>query len=372
MNQETGKGKIHLNIICGNYPIFLEKVWERSTGGNMASIWDVAKLAGVSKSTVSRVVSNNGPVKEETRLAIERAMKELNYTPSYFAQGIRTGKTKSIAMLVPDKSNVFYNAMLEGIETEALKYGYMVIVCNTNRNLSTEISYTKELLKRNIDGIIYNTYEKSRKNLDYFLSLSETLPLVFMDNIVPKGETAPYVIAEGYQSTKSAVQYLFKKGCRKIAYIRIPPDISVINHRYEGYKAGLQECGISINKELVFQSEKRSITETHLDVGMEGAKYLMSLSNRPDAIMAATDVIAIGAIKYLKSQGIQIPNEVRIIGYDNINLCTIIDPQLTTIAQPIREIGAVAAKILINRINGVHNDQEQVVLNAELLIRETT
>lgn len=338
----------------------------------MASILDVAKLAGVSKSTVSRVVCNNGFVKEDTRLAIERAMKELNYTPSYFAQGIRTGKTKTIAMLVPDQSNVFYNAMLDGIETEALKYGYMVFVCNTNRSLSTEISYTKELLKRNIDGIIYNTYEKSRKNLDYFLSLSETLPLVFMDNIVPKGEMAPFVVADGYKSTKSAVQYLYQKGCRKIAYIRIPPDISVINHRYEGYKAGLQECGIPMNKEYVFQSEKRSVTETHLDVGMEGAKYLMSLPVRPDAIMAATDVIAIGAIKYLKSQGIQIPDEVKIIGYDNISLCTIIDPQLTTIAQPIREIGAEAAKILINRINGIHNEREQLVLDAELLVRETT
>jgi LacI family transcriptional regulator len=338
----------------------------------VASIWDVAKLAGVSKSTVSRVISNNGSVKEETRLAIERAMRELSYSPSYFAQGIRTGKTKTIAMLVPDNQNVFYNAMLDGIEDVAMKYGYMVLICNTHRDLNTEISYAKELLKRNIDGIIYNTYEKSRKNLDYFLNLSETLPVVFMDNIVPPGEKAPFVISEGYRSSKEAVEYLYRQGCRRIAYLRIPPDVSVINHRYEGYKAGLQECGMTIDKELVFQSENRNNTLTHMDVGMEGAKFLMNLPNKPDAIMAPTDVIAIGAIKYLKGQGIRIPQDVKIVGYDNIALCTLVDPMLTTIAQPIKEIGAQAARILINKINGVVNEKEQLVLDTKLIVREST
>lgn len=338
----------------------------------MASIWDVARLAGVSKSTVSRVISNNGPVKQETREAIERAMQALNYTPSYFAQGIRTGKTKTIAVMVPDHGNVYYNAMIECIEKEALKHGYMVLLCNTHRNPSNEIRYVEELLKRNIDGIIYNTYEKNRKNLDFFLNLSETLPLVFMDNIVPKNETVPYVISEGYNSTKQAVHYLYDLGCRRIAYLRTPPDISVIHHRYDGYKAGLQVCGLELNRAYVFQSEQYNANETHMDVGMAGAEFLMELPQRPDAIMAATDAMAIGAMKFLRSQGVRIPQDVKIIGYDNINLCTLVEPNLTTIAQPIEKIGSHAAIILINKINGIHNENEQIVFDSELIIRKST
>ncbi|MGI6777820.1 MAG: LacI family DNA-binding transcriptional regulator [Acetivibrionales bacterium] len=337
----------------------------------MANIWDVAKLAGVSKTTVSRVINKNGPVKEETRIAVEDAMKKLNYTPSYFAQSIRTRKTKTIAMLVPDYSNVFYNEMYNGVEEVALKHGYMVMVCNTYKSSTMEINYTKELLKRQVDGIIYNTYKKSIKNINYFFSLSETMPVVFMDHVFTQNSKVSYVVTEGFESSKKAVKYLYEKGCRRIAYIRVPPDISVVNHRYEGYKEGILEYGLKFERELVYQCSSDQITLPLMEVGVNGAKYFMSLQNPPDAIMASIDTMAIGAIKYLKSAGYSVPGDVKVIGYDNIDLCTIIEPALTTIAQPIHSLGSEAAKILISKINGEKNIKDQIVFQPEFIIRDS-
>ena len=338
----------------------------------MANIWDVAKLAGVSKSTVSRVITKGSSVKSETRQQVEDAIKELNYSPSYFAQGIRSGKTKTIAMLVPDNSNVFYTEMFNGVEQVMLEHNYMTLICNTMKSSSREINYAKSLVKRNIDGIIYNTYKQNKKNLEYFLQLSESIPIIFMDNIVPQDVKAAYVFAEGKSATKNAVNYLYGKGCRRIAYIRVPPSISVINNRYEGYKQGVIECGIKFDEKLVYSCNENDIFMPHIDIGMNGAKYFMSLENPPDAIMASIDTMAIGAMKYLKSAGYDIPGDVKVIGFDNIDLCTLIEPTLTTIAQPIQALGTEAANILIKKIRGEVNIKEQVVFETELIIRGST
>jgi LacI family transcriptional regulator len=135
----------------------------------MPDIHDVARLAGVSKSTVSRVLTGKGPVGEDTRIAIEKAIKELNYSPSFMAQGIRTGKTRTLGLLTPDYSNVYYNELFMGVDETALQYGYTVIISNANKDPHREISNAIELCKRNVDGILYNTYEKNDENIDYFL-----------------------------------------------------------------------------------------------------------------------------------------------------------------------------------------------------------
>jgi LacI family transcriptional regulator len=338
----------------------------------MPNIWDVAKIAGVSKSTVSRVINKSGSVKEDTQIAVNDAIKKLNYSPSYFAQGIRTGKTRTIALLVPDHSNTFYNEMLRGVEEVMLKHDYMTLVCYTVKCPSREINYGKELVKRNVDGIIYNTYEKNKKSFDYFLNLSKSMPVIFMDNIAPPNENVSFVLTEGRESTKKATLYLYNKGCRRIAYLRVPPKISVINQRFEGYSEGIFESGVGFDEKLVYNSDVNGGESSYIEMGINGARYLMSLENPPDAIMASIDTMAIGAIKYLKSAGYSVPGDVKVIGYDNIDLCTLIEPTLTTIAQPIYRLGTEAANILINKIKGESSIKDQIVFDAELIIREST
>lgn len=338
----------------------------------MYTILDVAKLAGVSKSTVSRVITGNGVVKSETRNNVLDAIKELNYTPSYFAQGIKTGKTKTLAMLIPDYSNLYYGEMFRGIEKVALENGYMVLICNTDKSSTRERLYAEELLKREVDGIIYNTYKRSKGNIEYFTNLSKIMPVIFMDYIQEKDIEVPYVLSEGYESSKKAAKYLINKGKKRIGYIRVPPYISVVQHRYKGYKQGLIESGIEPDGDIVYQCPDNEVGKTHLEVGFEGAKALMNKPNPPDAIMTSTDIMAVGAIKYLNGAGYKIPRDVSVIGFDNIALATIVEPNLTTISQPTRKIGEEAAKILLAKINGDEDVKDQLMFEPELIIREST
>ena len=338
----------------------------------MYTILDVAKLAGVSKSTVSRVITGNGVVKSETRNNVLDAIKELNYTPSYFAQGIKTGKTKTLAMLIPDYSNLYYGEMFRGIEKVALENGYMVLICNTDKSSTRERLYAEELLKREVDGIIYNTYKRSKGNIEYFTNLSKIMPVIFMDYIQEKDIEVPYVLSEGYESSKKAAKYLINKGKKRIGYIRVPPYISVVQHRYKGYKQGLIESGIEPDGDIVYQCPDNEVGKTHLEVGFEGANALMNKPNPPDAIMTSTDIMAVGAIKYLNGAGYKIPRDVSVIGFDNIALATIVEPNLTTISQPTRKIGEEAAKILLAKINGDEDVKDQLMFEPELIIREST
>lgn len=335
----------------------------------MATIFDVAKTAGVSKSTVSRVLNGESGVREQTRIAVENAIRELKYSPSYLAQGIRTGKTKTIAMIVPEYTNIFYNEMFRGVEDIALQYGYMVFVCNTERSGRSELDYVQEILKRNVDGIIYNTYSNSDDMLKYLKELSGKLPVVFMNRLFEESDEVSYVYTDGYSSNRKAVHYLYEKGKREIGYIRNTNSISVIEDRFEGYLQGLKDCELAYREEYVYRVTE-SAEPDYIKLGQEAAKYYESI-NLPQAVIAAIDALAIGCVQQLQKDGIKIPEEVSIIGFDNIALSSLIHPALTTISQPIRQIGQKAAEIIIAKLEG-KAIEDKIVFEGNLIIRETT
>ncbi|MGL6199279.1 MAG: LacI family DNA-binding transcriptional regulator [Lachnospiraceae bacterium] len=338
----------------------------------MNTIFDVAKEAGVSKSTVSRVLNYDPHVKEETKLAVEAAIKKLNYSPSYFAQGIRTGKTMAIAMLVPEYTNVFYNELFKGVEDVALKHGYMVFICNTERHKKSEKEYTDELIKRNIDGIIYNTYSTDKELIRHYLDLSRKLPVVFMDKVFDfkEDKNISYVITDGYESTRKAVYHLFDRGKRKIGYIRNIENIRVTEERYQGYLKGMEDCGLAVNEKFICKLQPTEELD-YIKRGRDSADYYASLDERPDALLAAIDMLAIGCVQQLRRHHIRVPEDINIIGFDNISLSELVEPTLTTIKQPIRELGQKAAEIIIAKING-REIEDRVVFNGELILRETT
>jgi len=337
----------------------------------MATILDVAKEAGVSKSTVSRVINKAGPVKEETKAAIEQAIKKLKYSPSYFAQGIRTGKTKTIAMLVPEYTNIFYSEMFRGVEDIALKYGYMVLVCNTERNATSEMEYAKALLRRKVDGIIYNTYEINQTMNDFLQQISDSVPVVFMNRVVSEADNVSYVVTDGYNSTREAVQYLFHRGKKKIGYVRNTFEISVTDDRYEGYLRGLADCGLPANESWIYREKCGNKSDDYIKLGKHAGTYYAGLKDRPDAILTAIDMMALGCIKQMKEMGIRIPQDMNVIGFDNISLDELYEPALSTISQPIRELGQKAAQIIISKING-ETVEDKIMFDGKLIIRETT
>lgn len=336
----------------------------------MVTIFDVAKEAGVSKSTVSRVINMDKRVKKETRDAVEAAIEKLNYSPSFMAQAIRTRKTHTIALVVPEYSNIFYTEMFRGVEDIALKYGYMVMVCNTERHAMSEIEYTNELLKRNIDGIIYNTYRSDDEMADYLRQISEQIPIVYMNKILGDEEKYSYVYTDGFKSTRKAVHYLFEKGKHKLGYVLNSEDISIIEDRYQGFVQGLEDCGLPLEEKWVYRVQKENEPD-YVNLGKDAASYYASLKDRPDAILTATDMIGIGCVKGFSSRRIRVPEEISVIGFDNIFVGALIDPPLTTISQPVRKMGQTAAEILISHISN-KPVQNRVIFDGKLIVRETT
>lgn len=253
----------------------------------MATIFDVAKEAHVSKSTVSRVVNRDPAVKPETREAVEAAIRKLDYTPSYFAQGIRTKQTKTIAMLVPEYTNMFYGQMFNGVEDVASRHGYMVLVCSTG-SAASEKDYIQRLLQRNIDGIVYNTYDTGSDLIGYLEELSRDIPIVFMDEAIGKRRNVLSVYTDGYGSTRAAVRYLAERGCREIGYIRNVDSISATEFRFEGYRQGLLDCGLAFLPQHVYQCPVEREVD-YMKAGMKAGAYYAGLGRRPDAVMAAID-----------------------------------------------------------------------------------
>ncbi|MDR1575154.1 MAG: LacI family transcriptional regulator [Treponema sp.] len=337
----------------------------------MNTIFDVAKMAKVSKSTVSRVLNQNDAVKPEIKEKVLKAIKKLDYTPSYFAQGIRTGRTKTVAMLVPDFSNVFYSELFRGVESVALKSGYMVIICNTDRRIEEEFRYINKLVGRKIDGIIYNTYNISRDNINTLMAITARTPIVFMDNVFKKKDNLSYVITEGYDSTCEAVTYLFRQNRRRIGYIGMGPKISVLEHRFRGYLKGLANCGFPVEEVLIYRPDSVTFAETtHLNIGAMAGAHFASLPHPPDAIVAGFDILAIGCMRELKKLGVKIPEDMAVIGFDNISFCELVDPALSTIGQPIAKLGEAAAQIIIDKLEG-KPCQERVVFPGELILRQS-
>ncbi len=331
----------------------------------MTTINDIAKHTGLSKSTVSRVLSKTGYVKEETRQKIYKAMEDLNYTPNYIARGMRTNKSSTIGLFIPDLSNPFYPELFKGIEQVTRKAGYINLVCHTTEDPKAEMFYINELLKRQIDGIIMCTYHSDPANLEYLKELSMMKPIVFMDPVFDN-EGFSYVVCDGFLGIKKAVNYLVEKRCERIAYIKGPNIDAVTSGRYQGYLEGIKEAGFKVNRKYIFESDYT------INSGREAVRYFLNLPDRPDAIVSTTDLMAIGALKELKRNSVKVPEEIKVVGFDNIPMAELIQPSLTTIAQPIRELGINAAELLLKKIENPETSNQQIVMQCTLIERESS
>lgn len=331
----------------------------------MATIHDIARESGLSKSTVSRVISNQGYVKEETRLKIDKAMKKLDYTPNYAARGMRTNKSSTIGLFIPDYSNPFYSELFKGVEQVTRKAGYMNLVCHTAEDPEAEMFYVKELLKRQIDGIIFCTYNRSPEGLKYLKDLSGRLPIIFMDPVF-EDQGFSSVVSDGYNGSKNAVNYLHERGCKRIAYIKGPRIHAVTKERYKGYVDGLKALGKKAQQSYVFEGDFT------LESGRKAVRAFWDLDEKPDAIIAATDVMAIGALKELNANHISVPEQIKVVGFDNIPLSELVEPSLSTIAQPIRDLGIQAAELLLKKIDNPDTPDQQVVMQCSIIERDST
>jgi DNA-binding LacI/PurR family transcriptional regulator len=334
-------------------------------GSTVATIIDVAKKVGVSRTTISRFLNHQGPINIETAERIQKVIEELNYTPNFFAKGMRGSKSKTIGILIPDYTNLYYSELFQGIDSFAREKGYMTLVTNTDTNSQTEFEHIEDMVNHQVDGIILCSYNRVKKDIDYLSKIAEKIPVVVMDPLI-KSEPISYVVTDGCKGTIEGVQYLIKKGRKRIGYVKGLNKVFVTKERFRGYKKALENSGIDFDSDLVYEGD------FSVQSGFEAAKYLLENDRKIDAIMTATDMMAIGVIKYLNSAKIKIPDEINVIGFDNIALCDLIEPTLSTIAQPIIELGKTAAKIIIDNNENGTNEKKQIVMETKLIIRKSS
>ncbi len=331
----------------------------------MTTIKDIASIANVSKSTVSRVVSNNGFVKKETRDKIQKIMSDLNYRPNMFAKGMRTNRSHSIGILFPDFLNPFFSEWYEIVDKLAREKGYLNYICITDPKGETEEKRIEDLMARNIDGIIFFSY---CQNLDFWEKLSiisKTTPLICCDSMF-EGTDLSYIYADGEKGSYDAVNYLFDNGRKRIAYIKGQLPFAVVEKRFKGYCKALQNHNLEIIPELVFAGNFKK------DSGIAAVEKFMRLNNPPDAVVASTDDMAIGAIEWLTKNNINVPGDVAVFGYNNQKITQQSNPPLSTVALPIHEMAEMAVNSLVKLIENKAKHPVQHVFNCELIIREST
>lgn len=327
----------------------------------MATIKDVAKRANLSVATVSRVMSNKDHVTEETRKKVELAIAELNYQPNITAKRLREQKTNCIIVIVPDINNTFFPEVFRGIEMIASKRGYRVWLEDMQNNVEIEKQIFDVLPQKQVDGIISLTARTEKSAIE---AVAKEYPLVLAGQYL-EDTCIPHVGISNIKASREAVNHLIQLGHTRISHISGPLNRLIYRDRLRGYYSALERANIETDETIIFHGDYT------YESGYKLANEIMALENPVSAIFAATDDMAAGAIKAIKAAGKRVPEDYAVVGFDNIRLSTIIEPAITTIEQPKLEMGIKAMEMLFELIDGKTLEEEQVVLEHKLIIRES-
>ena len=329
----------------------------------MPTIEDVAKRAGVSISTVSRVTNDNPTVHPALKAIVLDAMKELGYQPNRLARSLRLGRTQTIALLVPDIINPFWTTLSRGVEDKAVENGFSVILCNTDEDPGKEKNYLQVCLQKRVDGIIIASVGRPATDPDH--PQMGGIPFVLVDRVVP-GLDADIVRSDSLDGARRLTDHLLQLGHRRIGLITGPAAVSTANERVEGYCRALDEFGIPFDPELVLRGNYND------ESAYELTKALLSLPDRPTAVFAANGRIAIGTLRALRDAGVQIPKEMAVVAFDEIPQLSAVYPFLTVMTQRAYEMGTIAAQLLLERLAGMKAARREVVLETELIARASS
>lgn len=326
------------------------------------SMKDVAKEAGVSVSTVSRVLNNGKYVTDETKNKVNTAVKKLNYRPNVIARGLRTQKTNSVGLILPDITNEFFGKLAKSIEEKLNEHNINLLLCNSNENPKIEKNYIEALLDKSVDGLIFIS-SGFDENLDLF---PEDLPVVVIDRRPSADRNIYFISSENKKGGYLATKHLIENGCRDILMLKDEKLVSPMNERLLGYQTALRDYNIDFKPEYIIKSKidlkeiKEKILKIHNKIKFDG-------------IFAGADRLAIGAIRTLSKLGYQIPADIQIVGFDNIPFAKYYNPSITTIAQQIDKIGHKSAELIIELINNKNMGQaDSFYFPVYLIKREST
>lgn len=330
------------------------------------TIEDVAKEAGVSITTVSRVINNNYPVAQKTRKKVEDAIKKLDFTPNYLARGLIQKKTHTIGVLVPSITNLFFPAVVKGIERKFKDLGFTLFLCNTEGTAKEEKKHIKTLMERQVDGIIMIDPRTENIKNGYLEKITKEIPLVLV-NGYHKGIRCNFVMNDQEMGTAGALEYLIELGHENIAFLRGAHSYSY-DLKEEVYDEVLKKHQLPIKKENILIVEEGNSIET-VDLSMEEVKKRLQENHPPTAIFACNDWMATGALNAAALLHISVPKQLSVIGYDNIVISALSHPKLTTVDQNMATLGETSADLLFEIIENENKDPKKIILNTTLIKR---
>lgn len=334
----------------------------------MSTIYHIAKELGISASTVSRALSGKGYCSESVRQQVIRTAQELNYAPVHAAKMLKTKKTEKILFAVPDICNPFYFDMINGINRVLEQHGYLLILFYTKHSLKEELRAIQTLKEQYADGMIMVSFNFCKENIEAINQLEAPVVLTnkYETSSPDSYDRFDYVYVDTYAAVKEATEHLLDLGLEEIAYLGGSMGEQTGYERYCGYRDAITGAGLTLRPDYIFESD---FTETG---GYYGARHLLSLSERPRGIVAANDLMAIGAMQAAEEMDIRIPGELAVTGIDNLELSSRVKPGLTSVAMMQEEIGRHAATILMRRLQGRAVEERHVRLMPKLIVRGST
>lgn len=330
---------------------------------------DIARELGISVATVSRAMNNSPSISKERREEVQAYARKYNFTPNAIAKDLRNTKikpTKLIGLILPEIVHYYFASVLDGVEAEARKRGYRVLVGQSHESFEREVELCQSFFQARVCGIIVSL-AKDTKEYSHFRALQEQgLPLVFYDRIC-HGINASRVVVDDYQGVFNAVTHLISTGCKRIAFFGSPMHLEISKNRYNGYKDALLRAGLSVDEDIVCICDNQSDAE-------KVTPGLLISDHRPDAFFAINDDTAIGILRAVKRSGLRVPEDVAICGFSDGFRAKASDPQLTTVNQRGQEVGKEAVDILISEVEGTLpiDKVNKRIVKTQLVVRGTT
>lgn len=332
------------------------------------TIYDIAARLNLSTSTISRALKNHHSIGKKTIKKVHKAAKEMGYSPNIFAASLRNNQTKTIGVLMSRINRPFISTLISGIEAQVQKKGYHIIIAQSNDSYANEIEMARALYNSRVSGLICSLAMETVKTEHFDQFREKHIPIVFVDR-TPSNFDTHKVMIDNYTAAYNATEHLIDQGCKRIAHFAGSQHRMIYSERRRGYIAALQDHGIEIDEKLIIYFPSLSHEE-----GIKVTKKLLKSSNPPEGIFCSNDTTAVSAIQTAKKLGVKVPDELAIIGFNNDPISSIIDPALSTIAQPALQMGQSCANQIIHSIeeNSDLDLSTTKILNTELLIRESS
>ena len=335
-----------------------------TTNTAKVTIKDVARVSGVSPMTVSRVINASERVRPDTRRRVEQAISDLGYVPSRLARGLSRQRTGTLALIVPDVANPFFTLIVRGAEDVARRAGYRVLLCDTRADLAVEREVIEEMLAHRVEGIVIAPVnDRSRGDLRRLAKFG--VPFVLIDRTVP-GVESDVVLGDSVGGARRLVEHLISLHHRRVGFIVESDEVSTARDRRRGYEAALAAAEIRVDPALVATATADPAG------GFEGMRRLLELESPPTAVFTVNNLVALGAIEAVRAAGLEVPDDIALVCFDDIEYASRLYPFLTVMEQPAESFGTLGTQLLLDRIAGRAAARPRVVvLPAEFVVRKS-